>query len=918
MDNKKEITLASYERCTGCMACRSSCPTAAIQLTQDKLGFYYPIINENLCVACQKCTKVCPELYPVSRGNKNPECYAAQTEDAIRMNSSSGGVFSLLAGEVLKQGGIVYGAYMNAHMRVKHICVQNLDELPNLRGSKYVQSELGETYHQVQEQLKHNKMVLYVGSPCQIAGLRKTLQQDTHPCLITIDLLCSGVSSQDMFLNWLSTKYPLDSIAHLVFRDKKHGQGWRCDSMFIRTADGGEHSLSSSSDSFLKAFQDRLIFREGCYHCQYSTRTRVGDISLGDFWGVEEYNKELNDNKGTSLVLVNTPKGEKLFNAIENKLVVCTPVSADYSPHNPIHGQEKSIPQERMRLHDLLPRQGFQKALDYASNKRYDVGVVGCWSVENHGSNLSYYALYQFLRDSGFETLMIERPRSSAWKPNDTPIWFNESPYQPYDLCPVFDNLASMRRLNERCSTFVVGSDQLFYHELYDAFGEFADLSYIDSYHKKVAYAASVGRNHFDGSLYQKAKLSHFLQEFDEISVRETDAVELFENTFHVKATQVLDPVFLCDKKYYDTLAERGAQSHKMPHIFAYILDPSEEKAKILHQLSRDLNMPIKVFGDVAKKSVSNSILDWDFSVELSVSNETWVRAFRDASFVITDSFHGTCFAILFEKQFFSIVNRYRGTSRFSSLLSQVGLEGRMIDSLSDYQQLKHEQIIYLDIAETVREKIAQSKKWLLTAINLEKRPVISTYDLLDSRLSATENVLQIIRKKTYNTESWLSNTHKRVDSTENRVGVYEKDLHILQEAQEIQQEAFSQLQKAVEEIQCDRMQQSEERRLTFSQLQQAVEEIQNDRALRDEQQQMVISQLQQAIEAMYDERNKQIAAYDASLRELQKATRQFQIETEAKLIYTENVMLGLQEEMERFKKSIWYRIYEKTRGGKS
>ena len=181
-----------------------------------------------------------------------------------------------------------------------------------------------------------------------------------------------------------------------------------------------------------------------------------------------------------------------------------------------------------------------------------------------------------------------------------------------------------------------------------------------------------------------------------------------------------------------------------MPHIFAYILDPSEEKAKILHQLSRDLNMPIKVFGDVAKKSVSNSILDWDFSVELSVSNETWVRAFRDASFVITDSFHGTCFAILFEKQFFSIVNRYRGTSRFSSLLSQVGLEGRMIDSLSDYQQLKHEQIIYLDIAETVREKIAQSKKWLLTAINLEKRPVISTYDLLDSRLSATENVLQI------------------------------------------------------------------------------------------------------------------------------------------------------------------------------
>lgn len=901
MDIKEKIVLADNEHCTGCMACYSVCPTKAIKKESDDRGFLYPKIEHERCIGCNSCSNVCPELNAVIRGEKNPECYAAQAEDKIRIISSSGGIFSVLASEVIKNGGVVFGATIDMNLNVKHIYIEKIEDLQLLRGSKYVQSDVGDTYKRVKEFLKEDKLVLYIGCPCQIAGLRSYINQE-YSNLLTIDLLCSGVPSNQDFIEDISTKISLDKIKSIKFRDKNHGQGWRCDSLYVNTFDGGGHSFSVDSSSFLQCFQNKISFRESCYNCQYFTRDRVGDISLGDFWGIENYDVSLNDNNGISLVLINTEKGKKMFDKIKNKLPILEKVDPEYSPHNTIHGFKREKPLEQSRFLELFKKYGYNKAATYSGYKRYDIGIVGCWSVENHGSNLSYYALYQFLKDCGFETLMIERPLSSKWKPNKTPIWFNKSPYKPWDLAPIFDNLSSMRKLNQQCDIFIVGSDQLFYHELYDSFNEFIDLSYIDSYKKKIAYAASVGRNHFDGTEYQRAKLSHFLQEFDEISVRESDAVELFDDTFNVDATQVLDPVFLCDIKHYHKLAEQGVQSHKTPHIFAYILDPSGEKAKILHQLSQDLGMPVKVFGDVAKQDITS--LDWDFQMELSVSNETWVRAFIDADLVVTDSFHGTCFAILFEKQFISVINQYRGKSRFISLLSQFGLEKRMINSLAEYQQLNHEEIVYSDIVLAIDKKICESKQWLLSAINGRKISPLSTYDLLDNRLSLTENDLKFVKNKTYSSETWLSNTHQRVDALEEQMGVKENHLHFIQQA--------------VEEIQVDIEEKNNQQQMVSSQLQKAIEEIQVDREERNNQHQMIFLQLQQDIDNIRIERDKQIIAYDKSLCELQKEVKLLRVETESKISYMENVLAELQEEMEQFKQTIWYRIYKKTRGGKS
>ena len=894
-----EVKLASYELCTGCMACRCICPVDAIQPVKDEMGFYYPTIQESVCINCQSCVQVCPELNHVSRNQDKPLCYAAQAQDEIRLDSSSGGIFTLLALQVLSQGGVIFGAAMDKKFKVQHICVESAEDLPYLRGSKYVQSDVGLTYRQVEQCLKQNRTVLYVGCPCQIAGLRNILKGKDPEHLITVDLLCSGVPSQQFFIEWLSSRYALDAITHLQFRDKKHGQGWRCDSMFLQTRDGGEHILSMQSSSFLQAYQNKLLMRESCYHCSYNTEARVGDISLGDFWGIEQYDPALNDNQGISLVLLNTEKGLQLFRSIESKLPVSREVSPEYSPHNTIHGEKRIKPVDQKRFLNLLSRYSYPKSLEYASYKRYDIGVVGCWSVENHGSNFSYYALYQFLCDSGFEVLMIERPLASSWKPHKTPEGFQQSPYQPWDLAPLFQDLANMRELNHQCDTFIVGSDQLFYHELYTSFGEFINLSYINSNKKKIAYAASVGRNHFSGTSYDRAKISHFLQEFDAVSVRESDAVSLFQKDFDVNAEEVLDPVFLCSTQHYLELAKKGTALCDVPYIFAYILDPSKEKAKMLHQLSEDLKMPLKILGDVAKNKGENIPNGWDFPIEFSVDNETWIRAIIDADFIVTDSFHGTCFAILFQKQFCSLINPYRGKSRFISLLSKFGLQSRIISSLSDYSELDGSPIDYSNISSLVEHEIQSSKNWLLSAIQNPKHAPLSTYDLLDCRLGPAESNLSQLEAKVYNFESWLSNTHQRVNALEKRA---EQDTLLA-----------SFLQHAVEEIQSDRKEQGRQRQEAFGQLQHAVEEIQSDRKEQGKQQREILGRLQQAVDQIQAERDRQILAYDKSLCELQKEVKCLRVESESKISYLENVICSLESEIQQYKNSIWYRIYKKT-----
>ncbi len=308
--------LASPETCTGCHACLNACTHSAITMTADAEGFLTPNINNNKCVECKLCEKVCPIINPMQdKGFTNPKAYAVWSEPDRRI-SSSGGAFSAFARYILAQNGVVFGAAFDKNLHCKHIEIQNIDDLAALRGSKYVQSEIGNVFIQVKNHLRANRKVLFCGTPCQIAGLKNFLRKP-YPNLLTLDLICHGVPSDTVFHGYLqkiSNRFAFN-IDGYEFRDR---DGWsKTPSISVR---GKRYHIYGIDALYMEAFNASAIFRKCCYQCSYSNIPRVGDCTLGDFWGIGRYGKPFKHDtmKGVSLVLTNTGKGETVIHQLKD------------------------------------------------------------------------------------------------------------------------------------------------------------------------------------------------------------------------------------------------------------------------------------------------------------------------------------------------------------------------------------------------------------------------------------------------------------------------------------------------------------------------------------------------------------------------------------------------------------------------
>ncbi|MBE7003143.1 MAG: 4Fe-4S dicluster domain-containing protein, partial [Ruminococcaceae bacterium] len=758
--------LIAPDRCTGCGACASACERGAVAMEQDRLGFLKPTIDEVKCTDCGVCAALCPELHPVVR-RKAKRCLAAQATRCVRLRSSSGGIFPLLARQTLNAGGTVCGAVWNGLTSVNHVLAETWEQVEKMRGSKYLQSDLTGCYEKIRRCLDSGREVLFTGTPCQAAALRSWLGKE-YDNLIIVDFLCMGIPSQAMFQEAVETMYPKESVREIRFRDKEFSNSWTGYVLTALTNDGGVYQTTVENNAYEAGFHGGIIWRDCCYTCPYAATDRAGDITLGDFWGVEAYHPELNDHTGTSLILINTERGAKALHGIESQLDLLqdVPISVAVKGGQRLTGRPVEKTLLRRRFEALLEKHGLYSAMDYAAFQKYDIGIVGPWSIENYGSNLSYYALYCTLSDMGLEPLMIERPADAPWKPNEKPTGFRENPYPEWALSPIFATRNEMRALNRRCNKFLLGSDQLFYHDLYESLGRFATLDYIDSNHIKVAYAASVGRAIFEGNDRQRAEISFFLRDFDAVSVREQDAVELFSKDFGVEAQYVLDPVLLCDREHYVPLAEKGSQSSASPYIAVYMLEVTEENKTALDVISGILGIPYILIGDAVKqrKTASTAI----------ASNEDWLRFIMECEFFVTDSFHGTCFSLLFHKPFLTVVNQYRGSSRFTSLAETFGLKDRMVDSLNNLELVKtivEESIDFDRIDLTLRTEKERSRQWLKTAIGAKKKKPLAAYNLADERISGLENRFSDVSERSLNNEKWLANMHQRVNTLEGLYG---------------------------------------------------------------------------------------------------------------------------------------------------
>lgn len=310
-------------RCTGCGACVQACPHDCIMLQQDEEGFDYPVVDDTCCVECGICESVCPanrDWRSLHETVTEPQLYAAwHLDSAIRQRSSSGGVFSALAQQVLNDGGVVFGAGFSPDLHLRHVAIQDWVHLDQLRGSKYLQSSTEKTYVEARQALDVGKLTLYSGTPCQISGLYSFLGGNPQG-LYTVDLICHGVPSPlvfERYLHYLELRSD-NRVASIDFRDKR--RGWRLFSMVVTMQDGSAFSKTLYKDPYLICFLRNLCLRPACMACPYAATQRIGDITLGDFWGIHRSHPELDDDRGVSEVLINTSRGQRLFDASDSLL----------------------------------------------------------------------------------------------------------------------------------------------------------------------------------------------------------------------------------------------------------------------------------------------------------------------------------------------------------------------------------------------------------------------------------------------------------------------------------------------------------------------------------------------------------------------------------------------------------------------
>lgn len=314
--------------CCGCSACKSICPKQCITMTEDKEGFLYPTVDNKLCIDCEQCIKVCSFHNPYS-SNKPFNVYAAYNKDEyIRLESSSGGIFTLMAEKIVKEGGIVFGAKFTSDWRVEITPADKLKDLAAFRGSKYLQAKVGDSYKRAKEYLCQGRIVLYSGTPCQIAGLKHYLRKD-YDNLLTVDFVCHGVPSPKVWEKYLLqvTNAGERELRDIKFRDKPNG--WKHFNFTLYYDEAGKSytmSTFNGKNHYMRAFLSDMILRPSCYNCQARCGRSHSDITIADFWGIEQALPQMDDDKGTSLLLVRTAKG---LNALNFNQMIYTVSSYD-------------------------------------------------------------------------------------------------------------------------------------------------------------------------------------------------------------------------------------------------------------------------------------------------------------------------------------------------------------------------------------------------------------------------------------------------------------------------------------------------------------------------------------------------------------------------------------------------------------
>ena len=697
--------------CVGCGSCQGKCPTDAISMELNGEGFLYPKVDNSLCTRCGLCLKVCPTQRELPAVPVPTACYALQAADDMRMKASSGGVFPLLAQAILEDGGYVAGAVFDPNFEVHHIVSNRPEDIRAMQTSKYVQSRTAEVYPKVEQLLQEGKVVLFTGTACQVAGLSAFLGRE-YDNLYTMDVVCHGVPSPGVFAHYLEEfRRRGGPITEVNFR-KKELFGWQA-SLYIQTK-SGQTNLTGQSDWYMVCFQSDWILRESCYHCQFKGM-KYSDLTAADFWGIQALNPQFEDGMGSSYLTANTEKGKRLYRRIEgylkktkefgreSKEVLCaTNPSIRTSVAKPKFRDLffKAWQENPAVLSDVLVRA--YRML------HFDIGLVLFWGP-NHGNALTNYALYKTLAKN-HSVLAIDNAVTSP--PGRFLTFAKENYVCSSDYFPA----NAPKIIEQCCSTLVVGSDQVWNRRFFQKGLKYFQLDFAGDRIRKIAYGASFGSREF---LPPAEEYAPFYKRFDKIGVRERFGVDVCKKQYGVDADFVLDPVFLLDVKEYEELAERSEREEKEPFIFSYIFFPNEQFMEFRKEIQKRLG-GIKIISATQANWETRDDLRHAFEFEnirKDITVEDWLYYIKHAEFIITDSFHATCFSMFFKKKFATIPHAV--SDRFTTL-SKLGDAGSHISTQLTEAFLTEclKPLNYDKIREELKLERERSRKWLEDALS--------------------------------------------------------------------------------------------------------------------------------------------------------------------------------------------------------
>lgn len=359
------IHIFDKQNCCGCNACVQKCPKHCITMHEDDEGFLYPKVDLSKCIDCHLCEIVCPCLNQ-GKPHEPLTCYAAMnTNGDIRKQSSSGGIFTAIAEKIIVSGGIVFGASFDEKWQVNHAYVENIEELAAFRGSKYVQSRIGATFKQAESVLKKGRKVLFSGTPCQISALNHFLRKE-YDNLLTVEVVCHGVPSPKIWREYLESLH-LTNIGNISHKDKS--TGWRGYSITIYDTTGNILLTERASENkYMMAFNRNLTLRPSCFYCPAKSGKSRADITLADYWGIEHFIPQMDDNKGTSFLCVNTVKGNTFIEKLNIQLE-----RIDYTKtirYNPCAYKSTSEPVDREQFWNDYTKMGINALLSLRKQKQ--------------------------------------------------------------------------------------------------------------------------------------------------------------------------------------------------------------------------------------------------------------------------------------------------------------------------------------------------------------------------------------------------------------------------------------------------------------------------------------------------------------------------------------------------------------------